>query len=267
MKIDFRQNIAAIISAAAAGGVFILLLFLLEWSIFIDIPAAIGTVTLTDGVYYADMEKLTEKITSGVTWADAGLPELYGNVSVDTTDPVRSNSGNMFAALLANVLCGGRTADEESLTEIMPQLKAIFADLGYMETSSSDLFNQFIRTGIGAKPIIAGYENQLLEYAAENPSQYEKPADDIVIIYPTPTVWSTHIYIALDETGKQGAAALFDEKIQQLAWEKHGFRTSGCDISSEGGVTVNGIAPELNAVINMPDYRVMKKIMEELEEQ
>lgn len=166
----------------------------------------------------------------------------------------------MFAALLANVLCGGRTADEESLTEIMPQLKAIFADLGYMETSSSDLFNQFIRTGIGAKPIIAGYENQLLEYAAENPSQYEKPADDIVIIYPTPTVWSTHIYIALDETGKQGAAALCDEKIQQLAWEKHGFRTSGCDISSEGGVTVNGIAPELNAVINMPDYRVMKKI-------
>lgn len=42
MKNDFRQNIAAIISAAAAGGVFILLLFLLEWSIFIDIPAAIG---------------------------------------------------------------------------------------------------------------------------------------------------------------------------------------------------------------------------------
>lgn len=43
MKNDFRQNIAAIISAAAAGAVFIILLFLLEWSVFIDIPAAIGT--------------------------------------------------------------------------------------------------------------------------------------------------------------------------------------------------------------------------------
>ena len=43
MKNDFRQNIAAIISAAAAGGVFVLLLFLLEWSVFIDIPVAIGT--------------------------------------------------------------------------------------------------------------------------------------------------------------------------------------------------------------------------------
>ncbi|MGN1102837.1 MAG: hypothetical protein ACI4RG_11630, partial [Huintestinicola sp.] len=43
MKNDLRQNIAAIISAAASGAVFIILLFLLEWSVLIDIPAAIGT--------------------------------------------------------------------------------------------------------------------------------------------------------------------------------------------------------------------------------
>lgn len=43
MKNDFRQNIAAIISAGAAGAVFIILLFLLEWSVFVDIPVAIGT--------------------------------------------------------------------------------------------------------------------------------------------------------------------------------------------------------------------------------
>lgn len=224
-----------------------------------------GTVTLSDGVYYADMKKLTDKITGGVSWAEAGMPELYGNVSVDTTDPVRSNSGNMFAALLANVLCGGKTADIDSVRSIMPQLKEFFANLGYMETSSSDLFNQFIRTGIGAKPIIAGYENQLIEFASENPEQYQKVADDIVIIYPTPTVWSTHIYIALDEVGKQGASALCDEKIQQLAWEDHGFRTSGYDISSDG-VKISGIAPELNAVMNMPDYKVMKLIMDEVED-
>lgn len=43
MKKDFRQNVAAIISAAAAGGVFIVLLFLLNWSVLIDIPIAAGT--------------------------------------------------------------------------------------------------------------------------------------------------------------------------------------------------------------------------------
>lgn len=43
MKKNFRQNVAAIISAAAAGGVFIVLLFLLNWPVLIDIPIAAGT--------------------------------------------------------------------------------------------------------------------------------------------------------------------------------------------------------------------------------
>lgn len=64
-----------------------------------------------------------------------------------------------------------------------------------------------------------------------------------------------------------GAAALCDEKIQQLAWEKHGFRTSDCDVSQqEGEEPVKGIPPELNSVINMPDYKVMKIIIEELDD-
>ena len=73
--------------------------------------------------------------------------------------------------------------------------------------------------------MIAGYENQLLEFAVENPEDWEQLKDDIVLIYPTPTVWSSHIYIALDEAGEAGIDALMDEEIQRLAWENHGFRT------------------------------------------
>ena len=43
------------------------------------------------------------------------------------------------------------------------------------------------------------------------------------MIYPTPTVWSTHVYIALDDQGKKGTEALLDEEVQRLAWEKHGI--------------------------------------------
>lgn len=43
MKNDFRQNIAAIISAALAGAVFIILLFLFKWPILIDVSVSIGT--------------------------------------------------------------------------------------------------------------------------------------------------------------------------------------------------------------------------------
>ena len=62
-----------------------------------------GIVSEQDGVYYADMALLTECIETGRAWADIGLPQLYGNVAVSTTDPTKSNSGNMFAALLAKV--------------------------------------------------------------------------------------------------------------------------------------------------------------------
>lgn len=83
------------------------------------------------------------------------MPELYGSVSVDTTDPAKSNSGNMFAALLADVLNGGQTLTPEGVGEILPQLQTIFGKLGYMETSSADLFDQFLRWGLGATPVAA----------------------------------------------------------------------------------------------------------------
>ena len=230
-----------------------------------DALKAQGVVTEQDGVLYADMEKLTQLILDGTAWADMGLPELYGSVSVDTTDPTKSNSGNMFAALLANVCNGGKTVTEGDVAQILPMLEVIFGRLGYMETSSSDLFNQFLNMGVGANPMIAGYESQIIEFAVENPEDYERLKDDLVMIYPTPTVWSTHVYIALTEAGEAGVQALLDEEVQRLAWEKHGFRTSGYGITQEtvpGGVT--GVASEVTQVIPVPDYDAMRQIIDGL---
>lgn len=224
-----------------------------------------GIVEEEEGVYYADMVKLTDLIMADTSWADLGVPELYGKVSVDTTDPAKSNSGNMFAALLANVLNGGETVDETTVENVIPKLQEIFARLGYMETSSSDLFNQFLRMGVGAKPMIAGYESQLLEFAVENSEDYEQMKDDLVMIYPSPTVWSTHVYIALDEAGRAGAEALLDRDIQKLAWEKHGFRTSTYGAASQSfeGI-IEEMAPEVTRVMQVPDYPAMRRIIDSL---
>ena len=223
-----------------------------------------GLVTERDGVYYMDMAGLVAEIEAGTAWAELGLPELYGTVAVNTTDPVRSNSGNMFAGLLANTLCGG-VADESNLAEILPRLQNIFQKLGYMESSSSDLFDQFLKTGMGAKPLIAGYENQLLEFAVENPDTWEQIKGDIVMMYPTPTVWSSHVYIALDGAGTAGIDALLDEDIQRLAWEKHGFRTGVYDTPTDAAhFGVSGIAEELTQVAPMPDANTMDRIIKAL---
>lgn len=223
-----------------------------------------GLAVVTNGVYTVDMEKLTETIEAGTTWEEIGLPQLYSSVSVGTTDPTKSNSGNMFAGLLANTLCGG-VADESNLAEILPRLQNIFQKLGYMESSSSDLFDQFLKTGMGAKPLIAGYENQLLEFAVENPDTWEQIKGDIVMMYPTPTVWSSHVYIALDGAGTAGIDALLDEDIQRLAWEKHGFRTGVYDTPTDAAhFGVSGIAEELTQVAPMPDANTMDRIIKAL---
>ena len=163
------------------------------------------------------------------------------------------------------MLNGGEVVTAETLPEILPRLQAIFANLGYMETSSSDLFSQFLRMGVGAKPLIAGYESQLIEYAAENPTQWESMQEDIVMVYPTPTLWSAHVLISLDEKGTAFLEALLDEEIQTLAWEKHGFRT-GSYLAPEGSDTENlpGVADSLTQITQIPTYEVMREMIQEL---
>ena len=234
--------------------------------IVLDAFESQGLITTDGDIHYIDMAGLLELIQNDSQWSDIGLPELYGRVSVDTTDPSKSNSGNMFAALVANVLNGGRTVTETDLDTILPELQDIFGKLGYMETSSSDLFSQFLRMGVGAEPIIAGYESQLIEYASIYPDEYDRIRDDVVMLYPTPTVWSAHVMIALDENGQILLNAMQDEEVQDLAWKKHGFRTGNYgDIADSGAIPAEGVAASITQVAQVPSYDVMKVIIEQLE--
>ena len=61
----------------------------------------------------------------------------------------------------------------------------------------------------------------------------------MVIVYPTPTVWSTHTLMALDEKGGTLLNLLKTPAVQKLAWERHGFRAAnfaGTDSISRFGV-------------------------------
>ena len=75
--------------------------------------------------------------------------------------------------------------------------------------------------------------------------------------------FSTHVYIALDEAGREGARVLLDEENQRIAWEKQGFRTSA--YQAAGKTAVEGIATQVNSVISVPEYPVMKKIIDALQ--
>ncbi|MDR2304159.1 MAG: hypothetical protein LBE10_06195 [Treponema sp.] len=212
---------------------------------------------------YINLPKLIDAILADTAWSGVGLDELYGNLYVISTDPLKSNSGNMFAGLVANMLNGGEVATGESLKTDGRELKRFFSKLGYLESSSADLFNSFLKTGIGAKPVIVGYESQILEFSVEHPEEWEHVRDDIVVLYPEPTVWSAHPFIALTDKGDRVLDALLEEEIQSLAWETHGFRTGIASAQQRGGrFGIKGLPGQVKKVIQLPSPDTMFKIME-----
>ncbi|NEG56080.1 substrate-binding domain-containing protein [Bifidobacterium platyrrhinorum] len=218
-----------------------------------------------DGVYSMDMSKAVDAMVNDKTWADVGYTAGYGQFRIDSTDPVQSNSGNEYAALIATVLNGGQPATTDSLDRDKETIKSIFAKSGWMETSSEDAFNQFLTLGVGSKPMMVGYESQILDLAANQPDAFKQIRDDVVIVYPTPTVWSTHTLMALDKKGEKLLAVLKSPKIQKLAWERHGFRAanfSGTD--SIARFKVNGTLDQIPAVSELPGNKAMQELIEAL---
>ncbi|MEL6310321.1 MAG: hypothetical protein AAFQ52_19435, partial [Chloroflexota bacterium] len=100
---------------------------LYSWQSVVDGLIAEGIVTESaEGILSVDSFEMLELLVSEdrPQWSAIGVPELFGSFNIVTTDPTRSNSGNMFYALLANILNGGDVATE---TTIEPHLDTINA--------------------------------------------------------------------------------------------------------------------------------------------
>ncbi|MBD3306868.1 hypothetical protein GF339_10605 [candidate division KSB3 bacterium] len=211
--------------------------------------------------YVKEFKRLIEEIIDGKTWAEIGLDALFGKIAITTTDPTKSNSGNMFAGLLANVLYGD-VVDVDSIQPLLPTIHQIFARLGYMPPSSHDLFQQYLTKGIGDKPIIVGYENQVVEFSLQNEKLWPRVKEKIRILYPRPTVWSSHPLIILNDRANGLIQALQDEEIQAIAWEQHGFRTGLMGVQNDPEVLdIVGIPENITQVIPMPSPAVMDQII------
>ena len=209
-----------------------------SWGKVVDALEAENIVTQKDGVYYiTDMDKLLEYILSGKKWSDIGLPELYGNINIASTDPVTSSPGATYYGLLLSIMCKSYVTTE-SVEENLPKLKEFYIKSGYMNNTPADLFERYLKTGMGGEPMIVDYEKSIIEFANENPDGFNQVKDDIRILYPTPTIWNSHCIATFDEAGNKFLTAFENKKIQQIAWSKYGFRTGitggSYDVSSLG---------------------------------
>ena len=193
-------------------------------------------VTNEDGVYYiTDMNKLIDYILNGKKWKDIGPKDLYGNINIASTDPVSSSPGATYYGLLLSILSGGEINDATIETNLK-KLKVFYQKSGYMNNTPADLFERYLKTGMGGEPMIVDYEKSIIDFANSNPTGFNQVKDDIVVLYPKPTIWNSHCLTIFSENGKKLLQAFEDEEISKIAWEKYGFRTgvTGTSVSTSG---------------------------------
>ena len=233
-----------------------------SWADTIDALVSIGVASQDDsGAYHVDMLKLVELLESGKTWEDLGLPDRPSRVRVHVTDPAKSSSGGTFSGLLANSMNCLEVVNSETVEAILPRIFAYYEGVGYLEPSSEALFRSYLTQGEGARPMAALLESQLSDYLYTHPEDVQLVTDNVRMLYPSPTVWTSHPLIARTELGEQLMEAMLDPELQKLGWEITGFRPAvpglGIDVADS---PVPGILPEINSVIDLPSEQVLEQI-------
>ncbi len=234
-----------------------------SWGKIVDALMKENIVTQTDGVYYiTDMNKLMNYILSGKKWSDIGISELYGTINIASTDPVTSSPGATYYGLLLSILSEANI-NSDSLEKNLPKLKEFYNKSGYMNNTPADLFERYLKTGMGGEPMIVDYEKSIIDFANSNPNGFNEVKDDIRILYPAPTIWNSHCLAIFTEEGKKLYKAFEDEEIQQIAWSKYGFRmgitggvydVSGLGIAVPKSITSTVTSLKMDTYNKLIDY-------------
>ena len=235
-----------------------------SWKKVVDALIAQGIVTEKEGVYYiTDMSKLMDYILEGKNWSDIGLPELYGKLNIASTDPVTSSPGATYYGLLLSILSEGQATDE-NVQKNLPKLKQFYIKSGYMNNTPADLFERYLKTGMGGQPMIVDYEKSIIDFANSNQAGFDQVKDEIRILYPSPTIWNSHCFAYFNDNGKKLFEAFDDKEIQQIAWEKYGFRTGitggSYDVSSIG----IGVPQTISSTVSSLKMDTYNKLIEYL---
>lgn len=236
-----------------------------SWDIVVDALVKEKIVTNENGYYYiTDMGKLIDYILEGKKWSDIGLNDIYGYMNINSTDPVTSSPGATYYGLLLSIMSGG-DVNNTNIENALPKLKQFYQKSGYMNNTPADLFELYLKTGVGSKPMIVDYEKSIIEFKNSNPEGYDQVKDKIRILYPKPTIWNSHCIATFNDEGNKFLKAFDDKDIQQIAWSKYGFRvgvTGGnYDVSKIG---ISGIPQTVSSTTSGLRMDVYEELIEYL---
>ena len=250
-RIDIKKSMIALNSPVV----------IYSWDTVADALIAENIVTKTGEVYYiTDMNKLISYISSAKKWSEIGLPQIYGNISIASADPAVSLSGKLYYGLLAGIMNEGE-ASSSNIRKTLPKLQDIYTKSAFINDTPADFFDIYMRTGMGSRPMMAGFEKNIIEFAASNPEGYAQVKDRIRILYPAPTTQNYHGIIAFSDEGAILADALNDPEIQRIAFLRYGFRSDIASSSFDAAeLGIPGIPQEMTLIIpnlNLSGYNMI----------
>ncbi|MEI8179075.1 hypothetical protein [Aestuariivirga sp.] len=217
-----------------------------------------------DGTRTIDLALYLKAVLAGRSWSELGVGDLSGPVRIVSTDPNLSNSGFMFAGLVANLLAGEVT-QQSQLRALSGDIGALFHHMGFKSNSSGSLFEDYIAGGPGVYPMAVLYENQLIEWALEDGARWQRVmagSAKPVLLYPAPTVYSAHPLISLKPAADALIGTLLSPALQEIAWSSHGFRGPLGSPGAAAGAGQPTIPEKLTAIVPMPEAKVMLDILQ-----
>jgi hypothetical protein len=200
-----------------------------------------GVVVQRGGRYYlVNMKKLLlDYVLTGKTWGDLGAQTIAGPVNITSTDPAKSNSGFTLSQLELGIVSTDNADQPPTVTQAkkgLPIVRKLYNAQGLQAKSSDFGFDQWLLQGGELHaPLYAGYESQVIGkiVSYENdPVALKQLLADVRILYPQPTIYADHPILALDANAVKFITAMKDQEIQNIAWQRYGFR-SGVSLGTD----------------------------------
>jgi hypothetical protein len=185
------------------------------------------------GVWWFSVANYLTAVAEKWNWSmcPSSVAPLTGRILLSTTNPQCSNSGEIFMADASYVANHGvAVSDPGTATEVGDDLASLVKEQGYMEYTTSLVFQDYLVEGVDYTPMAVIYEAQFLGEKITQPgAMNSQQGAKMVLMYLTPDIFSQRMLIPFpaDSAGaKVGDLVADNPQLQQLAQQKYGFRYS-----------------------------------------